>query len=261
MSGTRPRLAVFKFASCDGCQLSILNLEEELLELAQRFEVAHFLEASSRVSEGPWDVALVEGSITTAADAERIQRVREQAHTLITIGVCATSGGIQALRNLAQVEEWKRHVYPRPDWIDALATSTPISDHVRVDAQIEGCPVNPRQVLRVLTRALLGARSDLPGASVCMECKRRGNPCVLVTRGVPCLGPITRAGCGALCPSLGRDCYACFGPSEDPNVDALAARLRSLGLPAAEVARRLRGVAGWRPELREAAERLERGGG
>lgn len=257
----RPKLGVFKFASCDGCQVSVLNLDEDLLALAERVEVAFFLEATSRVDPGPYDVALVEGSITTERDAERIREVRERSRTLITIGACATSGGIQALRNTADAESWKRHVYPRPEWIRALATSTPVSDHVKVDAEIQGCPVDRHQVLRVLLRVLLGTSADLPASSVCMECKRRGYACVVVTKGIACLGPITRAGCGALCPSLGRDCYACFGPSDDPNADAWVARLLELGLSRRDVALRLRGITGWRRELREAAERLEAGDG
>jgi len=259
LSDGRLRLGVFKFASCDGCQMSILNLEADLLPLIDRLEVAHFLEASTRSGGGPYDVALVEGSITTERDAQRIRAIREQATSLITIGACATAGGIQALRNRGDVDAYKREVYPNPEWIECLATSTPIADHVRVDHQIHGCPVNPQQVLRVLLRALAGAAPDLPGASVCMECKRRGNVCVLVTRGVPCMGPVTREGCGALCPSLGRDCYACFGPSEDPNTDALVERFRALGQSDREVARRMRGVAGWRPEFRRVADRLEGG--
>ncbi len=254
---TRPKLAVFKFASCDGCQVSILNLDEELLALADRVDVAFFLEATSHVDPGPYDVALVEGSITTAADAERIAQVRENARTLIAIGACATSGGIQALRNIADVEDWKRQVYPHPEWIETLATSTPISDHVKVDEQIQGCPVNKHQVLRVLLRALLGASSDLPSASVCLECKRAGHPCVVVTRGAPCMGPVTRGGCGALCPSLGRDCYACFGPSDDPNPEALVDHLSRSGISRRDAILRLRGIGGWRPEFRRLADRLE----
>jgi coenzyme F420-reducing hydrogenase gamma subunit len=261
MSEGSPRLAVFKFASCDGCQVSILNLDEALLELAERFHLSHFLEASSHVEEGPWDVVLVEGSITTPHDAQRIRQIREQARVLVTIGACATSGGIQHLRNLADTEAWKAQVYPEPGWIETLATSTPIADHVRVDHQIHGCPVSPLQVLRVLSRLLLGATPDLPGSSVCLECKRRGNVCVLVTRNVPCMGPVTRAGCGALCPAHARDCYACFGPSDDPNPDALARRFREIGLSARDAARRFRGIAGWRPEFRKAAEAIERGDG
>ncbi len=253
----RPRLAVFKFASCDGCQLQLLNLEEELLALAERFEVAHFLEASSRVLEGPYDVVLVEGSITTAHDAERIRGIREQAGWLVAIGACATAGGIQHLRNTAAVEDWKREVYPHPEWIEVLETSTPISDHVRVDHEIHGCPVDKHEVLRVLTRSLLGALPDPPRGSVCVECKRRGQVCVTVARGIPCMGPVTRAGCGALCPSLGRDCYACFGPSRDADPAALANRFRELGLSPHDIARRFRGITGGDPVFRDAAQALE----
>ena len=258
-TGTRPRLAVFKFASCDGCQLSLLNLEDELLLLAERIEIANFLEVSSRRDEGPFDVALVEGSITTAHDLGRLREIRERTRLLITIGACATSGGIQALRNRADVEEWKAHVYPHPEWIAALATSTPISEHVRVDAEIQGCPVNPAQVLRVLARLLLGTQPDLPVASVCLECKRRGTPCVLVARGVPCLGPVTRAGCGALCPALGRDCYGCFGPAADPNPASLVRQFEAAGLARADAVRRLRHINGWRREFRALADALEEG--
>jgi len=258
-SPRRLRLAVHKFASCDGCQLQILNLEDELLWLARRIEIAYFPEASSRFLEGPYDLALVEGSITTPRDAERIRRVREQTRTLITIGACATAGGIQALRNWADVEEWKRQVYPEPRWLEVLPTSTPISAHVRVDDEIHGCPVNKEQVLRVIARALLGTRPDLPGHSVCLECKRQGHVCVVVARGLPCMGPVTRAGCGALCPGLARDCYACFGPCDEPNPEALAARFQDLGLGAADLVHRFRGITGHHPAFRRVGDR--KGGG
>ena len=257
MSATKPKLAVFKFASCDGGQLQLLNLDDELLPLAERVEIAHFLEASSRVTEGPWDVVLIEGSVTTAHDAERIRGLRAQAKYLVTIGACATSGGIQALRNVADVESWKRQVYPHPEWIETLATSTPISDHVRVDAEIQGCPVNGEQVLRVLSRLLLGATPDLPLASVCIECKRRGATCVLVARGIPCMGPVTRAGCGAICPALGRDCYGCFGPAADANPASLIRHFEASGLARADALRRLRHINGSRREFRTLAEMLE----
>ena len=255
----RLRLAVHKFASCDGCQLQILNLEDDLLWLSQRIEIAHFPEASSRSLEGPYDLALVEGSITTARDAERIRRVREQTRTLITIGACATAGGIQALRNWADVEEWKRHVYPEPGWLEVLPTSTPISAHVRVDDEIHGCPVSKEQVLRVLARALLGTTPDLPGHSVCLECKRQGNVCVVVVRGLPCMGPVTKAGCGALCPSLGRDCYGCFGPCDDPNPEALAGQFQELGIGPTDLVRRFRSITGNHPAFRRIGDHTGEG--
>jgi coenzyme F420-reducing hydrogenase gamma subunit len=253
----RPRIAVFKFASCDGCQLQLLNLEHELLALSERIDIVHFLEATSRVEEGPYDISFVEGSITTEADAERIRAVREASRQLVTIGACATSGGIQHLRNTADVEAWKAAVYPRPDEVAALATSTPISEHVSVDAELQGCPVNPDQLVQLIARALLSAAPELPGASVCLECKRQGNVCVVVTKGLPCMGPVTRAGCGALCPSLGRDCYACFGPSEQPNATAQARLLASQGETPRRVAQRFRGINGQRREFRRMADHLE----
>jgi len=253
----RPRLGVFKLTSCDGCQLSILNLDEQLLELTERFDIAYFPEASSRLEDGPYDVALVEGSISTRHEIERIQRIRDGAAQLITIGACATAGGIQALRNVANVAAWRDQLYPHPEWIDALERSTPVSEHVPVDYEIHGCPVDQMQVVRVLSRALLGATPDLSGASVCFECKRKGNVCIMVSQQVPCMGPVTRAGCGAICPSMGRDCYACFGPTDDPNVESLASRFSELGLRRRNVARRFRGITGNDPEFRRIANRLE----
>ncbi|CUS35143.1 NADH-quinone oxidoreductase subunit B family protein [Candidatus Nitrospira nitrificans] len=251
--GQRPRLAVFKFASCDGCQLSMLNLEEDLLALGQALDIAYFPEASSDMSDGPYDIALVEGSITTAEDAQRILNVRQQTKKLLTIGACATAGGIQALRNWGDIEAFKQAVYPRPDYIQSLSTSTPISDHVRVDFELWGCPIDKGQLLRVLTDLSAGVPPRLPVDSVCLECKRRGTVCVVVAKGMPCLGPVTRSGCGAICPAMGRDCYGCFGPSEGarkgpglpPNTSSLAKHFHEeLQLIPIEVLRRFRGING-----------------
>ncbi len=249
----RPRLAVFKFASCDGCQLSILNLEEDLLALGEALDIAYFPEATSAMNAGPYDIALVEGSITTAEDAHRILIVRQQAKVLITIGACATAGGIQALRNWANIEAFKRVVYPSPEYIQSLSTSTSISEHVRVDFELWGCPIDKGQLLRVITDLVGGVQLHLPADSVCLECKRRGNVCVLVAKGMPCLGPVTRTGCGAICPAMGRDCYGCFGPSEGarkgpglpPNTTSLARHFHDeLQLIPVEVLRRFRGING-----------------
>lgn len=215
------KLAVWKFASCDGCQLSLLDCEDELLELAGAVEIAHFLEASSAVQGGPYDVSLVEGSVTTPHDARRIQEVRAMSKALVTIGACATAGGVQALRNGRDVPEFMRAVYARPDWIEVLGTSTPIAAHVQVDYELRGCPVNKHQLLEVLSAFLIGRKPQVPSHSVCIQCKRRGNVCVLVARGTPCMGPVTHDGCGALCPSYDRGCYGCFGPMDTPNRAAL----------------------------------------
>jgi len=229
-TGERPKLAVWKFASCDGCQLSLLDLEDELLALAGAVELADFREATSRYVEGPYDLSLVEGSITTPHDAERIQDVRRASKALVTIGACATAGGVQALRNFADVDEFVAAVYASPDYISTLAASTPISAHVQVDFELNGCPIDKRQLLEVVGAFLHGRKPGIPSTSVCTECKRRGVVCVTVAHGTPCLGPVTHAGCGALCPSYNRGCYGCFGPMETPNTRALIPLLRACGL-------------------------------
>ncbi|MGK2940227.1 MAG: oxidoreductase [Immundisolibacter sp.] len=257
MTAPRPRLAVWKFASCDGCQLSLLDCEDDLLALAEGVQIALFAEASSAMLPGPYDVSLVEGSITTAHDRERIQQVRAESGLLVTIGACATAGGIQALRNFRDVEEWKRLVYARPEVIDALATSTPIAEHVKVDFELRGCPVSKRQLLELLAALLAGRRPNVSTASVCEECKARGTPCVMVAHGTPCLGPVTQAGCGAICPAYNRGCYGCFGPKETPNPAALSTRLTELGMDHAALLRVYRSFNAGAPAFADEAARHE----
>jgi len=232
----RPRLAVWKFASCDGCQLSLLDCEDELLAVAGAVEIAYFPEASSVMAKGPYDLSLVEGSVTTAHDAERIHKVRRQSKFLVTIGACATAGGIQALRNFADVQEMVAAVYASPQYIKTLATSTPISAHVKVDYELNGCPINKMQLLEVISAFLAGRKPGIGAHSVCVECKLRGTNCVMV-QGTPCLGPVTHAGCGAICPAYNRGCYGCFGPMERPNTAALAAEWTRLGATPRDIRR------------------------
>lgn len=252
----KPKLGVFKFASCDGCQLSLLDCEDELLKLFDVADVAFFLEATSRQDPGPYDVALVEGSISTSEDAARIQEVRRQCRQLVTIGACATAGGIQALRNGADADEFIRAVYASPQYIHALATSTPIAEHVRVDFELRGCPINHRQLIETLTALLAGRRPRTPAHSVCVECKRRGNVCVTVAQGIPCLGPVTQAGCGGICPAYDRGCYACFGPAPQANLISLGGQMTAAGQPAAQVAQALQTFNGYAPEFRQASRQL-----
>ncbi len=180
----RPTLAVWKFASCDGCQLTLLDCEDELLAIAEALDIAHF---------------------------------------------------IQALRNFADVEAFTRAVYAHPEYIETLATSTAIADHVTVDFELRGCPVSKYQLLELITATLAGRRPNIPRESQCMECKRNGTVCVMVANGTPCLGPVTQAGCGNLCPAVGRGCYGCFGPKENPNAPALSAQLAKLGMQPAQL--------------------------
>lgn len=216
-----PKLAVWKFASCDGCQLSLLDCEDELLKVTEILQIGNFLEASKVQIEGPYDISLVEGSITTKEDQERIQLVRQKSKVLITIGACATAGGIQALRNFANVQDYIQLVYASPEYVSTLATSTPISKHVTVDYELQGCPINKYQLLEVITSFIRGKTPSVSSSSVCNECKKIGNVCVTVAYGIPCLGPVTHAGCGALCPTYRRGCYGCYGPKETANPLAL----------------------------------------
>jgi coenzyme F420-reducing hydrogenase gamma subunit len=253
----RPKLAVWKFASCDGCQLSLLDCEDELLAVAGEVEIANFLEASRAVVRGPYDVSLVEGSITTLHDAERIRKVRQVSKSLVTIGACATAGGIQALRNFKDVDEFISIVYARPEYIDTLERSTPIADHVRVDFELRGCPINKRQLLEVIGAFLRGRKPNTPLHSVCMECKMRGTVCVMVAKGIPCLGPVTQAGCGAICPAYTRGCYGCFGPKETPNTRSLSAWYTRLGVGEADLVRAFRGFNAYAEAFREESEAHE----
>jgi sulfhydrogenase subunit delta len=258
-NGTRPRLAVFKFSSCDGCQLQLLNLEDDLLALAEAVEIAYFLEARSRELPPPYDVGLVEGSISTPHEEERIQQVRRNCRYLVAIGACATSGGIQALRNWANVDEFTRHTYARPEYIHTLETATPIAAHVFVDYEIRGCPVNQYQLLELVSALLAGRKPNIPTHSLCIECKRRGIRCVMVSQGQPCLGPITQAGCGALCPGCNRACYGCFGPMEQPNIASLGSWFtKRLGHGPREMKRMLRLFNGYLEPFKQASDHYER---
>ena len=231
----KPKLAVWKFSSCDGCQLSLLDCEDELLAVVGAVEIAFFLEATRAEIKGPYDVSLVEGSITTPHDVERIKKIRKQSKVVITLGACATAGGIQAIKNFRDVRGFIDAVYARPDFIDTLSSSTAIEDHIPVDFQLRGCPINKYQLLEVLNALLNGRRPNVPPYSECIECKRAGNVCVMVAKGTPCLGPVVQAGCGSLCPSHDRGCYGCFGPKELPNTASLASRMAELGMSGTEI--------------------------
>ncbi|MEA3297183.1 MAG: oxidoreductase [candidate division Zixibacteria bacterium] len=254
----KPKLAVWKFASCDGCQLSLLDCEDELLAVAGAVHIANSPEASRAVVKGPYDISLVEGSITTPHDAERIHKIRRTSKFLITIGACATGGGIQALRNFADVNDYIAAVYASPEFIKTLNKSTPIADHVFVDYELRGCPINKYQLLEVINAHLNGRKPNIPSYSVCVECKRKGNVCVMVTSGTPCLGPVTQAGCDAICPSYDRGCFGCFGPKETPNTSSLAARFGDLQVSKDDIVRTYRTFNAYAEPFRKESEAHEK---
>ena len=243
----RPRLRVgiVKMASCDGCQLTLLDLEDELLALSERFEIVEFPEASSSRSAGPYDVLLVEGAVSTPEQAVEIVELRRQAKLLVSIGACASYGGIQALRNWSDHDAFRAAVYAHPEYIESLNAATPVSEHVKVDAELHGCPISPEQLREVLVSVAVGRRPQIREEAVCLECKRRGTVCVMVAEGIPCLGPVTQSGCGALCPTFRRGCFGCFGPREQANAPSLARTLAAGGRKDEDVARLFAGITGW----------------
>ena len=251
----KPRVAVHKFASCDGCQLAFLNAGEDLVTLASLVELVHFAEAGPVDPEASVDIAFIEGSITTPHDRDRIKWIRDNSQFLITIGACATAGGLQSLRNYTNGEQWINAIYAQPEYIQSLATSTPIKDHVKVDLELWGCPINTRQVLHVVHDLLFGVAPAIPKEKICLECKRQNHVCVMVTKGMPCMGPVTQTGCGAVCPSVGRECYACYGPAEHSNTESLGQRLEGLGLLPEEIARRFASINNNADDFKQAARR------
>jgi len=253
----KPKIGVFKFASCDGCQLSLLDAEDEFLGVVAAVDIAYFPEATRTMLKGPYDIGFVEGSVTTHQDAQRIQEVRRQCKTLITIGACATAGGIQALRNWKDVDEFVRVVYATPQVISTLKLSTPIAEHVPVDFELRGCPINKDHLIELITATLAGRKPNIPTYSVCIECKRKENVCICVARGIACLGPVTQAGCGALCPSYDRGCYGCYGPMETSNTASLTNQFRILGQADDQMVRAFRGFNAWSWQFRKASEECE----
>ncbi|MHC1744488.1 MAG: oxidoreductase [Syntrophobacteraceae bacterium] len=250
-SSRKPRLAVWKFASCDGCQLSLLNCEDQLLSIADHVQIAYFPEASRSMGKPPYDLSLVEGAISTPDDRKRIQEVRRASKMLVAIGACATAGGIQALRNFSGGEAFASMVYPRPELLDVLPTCTPLSSHVRVDLELRGCPVSKKQLLETVSAWLHGRKPTLPRYSVCIECKRDQTTCLMVARRLPCLGPVTQAGCGAICPRFGRGCYGCFGPKETANVASLKRLMATMGIDHEEILRGFSTFNAYAEEFRE----------
>ncbi len=252
MNSKKPTMAVHKFTSCDGCQLAFLNLGETLLDLAEVVDIVHFAEAGPMDLETPIDIAFVEGSISTPQEIERIKKIRKNTKYLMTIGACATAGGIQALRNFADADEWMAEIYAKPEYIKTLSTSTAIAEHIKVDLELWGCPVNSKQVLDAIRLLLRKSTPDIRRDSICMECKRQNNVCILVAKGLPCMGPVTQTGCGALCPSAGRDCYACYGPSENPITHSLARCFAGFGLMPEAIARRFLFINNQAPAFKKA---------
>jgi coenzyme F420-reducing hydrogenase gamma subunit len=253
----KPKVAIHKFSSCDGCQLAFLNLGTKLLELMEWVDVANFVEAGIADPHAKVDIAFVEGSISTEAELAHIQQIREDSRFLIAMGACATAGGIQALRNVGKLQAWTESVYAKPEYISSLETATPLSKHVRVDLELWGCPINSYQVLATVRSFLYGVMPAQEHDKLCLECKRKNTVCVMVAKGLPCMGPVTHTGCGSICPGVGRDCYACYGPAENCNTPAFTQRLQQLGLDNQQIARRFLFINNATPTFAEAGKHAQ----
>ncbi len=216
----KPRLAIFDFACCEGCQLQIVNMEEEILDLLTVVQPVEWREAISDQSE-EYDIAVIEGSITRAEDEQRLQEIRRRAGTLVAIGACATTGGVNKLKNSFGLEEVKACVYGAAAGMPHLATAPTKAVHevVKVDVKVHGCPMSRREFSYVVKCLALGTPPVIPNYPVCVECKMRETICRYEYNEV-CLGVVTRAGCNAPCPSGGLWCFGCRGLVDDPNVDA-----------------------------------------
>ncbi len=250
----RPRLGVFKLASCDGCQLSVLDCEDVILEVAELVDIGFFREAVRADLAGEFDVALVEGSICTPEQEDEIRDIRARSRFLVCLGACASHGGIQALRNGGSTAEAVGVVYANAHTISILDRSRPASEYVKVDLELPGCPINKRMLLRVLAVMLGGVRPVLDHHAVCLECKRQGYVCVVVARGVPCLGPATSTGCGALCIQYNRGCFGCYGPAEGANATALARHFLQLGVAPDAIRRLFQMFYATAPEFQKASQ-------
>jgi len=253
---SKPSIAVHKFSSCDGCQLAFLNLGEPLLALAELVNISHFAEAGILDEETQVDIAFVEGSIATKKDESRIQTIRDNTKYLITMGACATSGGIQALKNTQDSQDWTGAIYASPQYIDTLETVSPISNYIHVDFELWGCPVSSEQIVTTVRSLLSGVTPKDNSEKVCMQCKRKQNICTMVTQDEPCLGPVTKAGCGAICPEFGRACYACYGPAVDTNTSSLSNRFIGLGLNKTAVSNKFQFINNNAAVFRNAATRI-----
>jgi coenzyme F420-reducing hydrogenase gamma subunit len=254
---TKPRIAVWKFASCDGCQLSLIDLDEQLLDFAATVEVAYFVEVSRALKEGPYDISIIDGSMAMDKDQDLLRKIRAQSRFVVAIGACASQGGIQSLRNFASVSDFAKRIYRQPEWLDALEWSTPIRENIKVDFELQGCPVNKNHILEVVAALSDGRKPVIGTHSVCLTCKLRGTTCVLVAGGVPCMGPVTQDGCGAICPGFNRGCYGCFGPMETANIDSFSGWLRKLGVSDEELVRMYRTFNAWSADFRHGAQQAE----
>jgi sulfhydrogenase subunit delta len=248
------RLGVFKYSCCAGCEFQLLYFQKYILETFEHMEVVFLKMAQSGgIEEGPFDLALIEGAITQAEQADQLKRVRKNSRWLLPIGSCAVNGGVPTIKNHTPELQIEDRVYQDVTSIHSIKAQ-PIDAYVQVDGYIKGCPIGQRDLIEATLSLVLGKKPSFFNYAVCVECKLKKNLCVLVERNEPCMGPVTNAGCGALCPSYGRACYGCWGPMEDANARALARQFEKMGLSPQEIFCRFTQYASPKAEFRRGAE-------
>jgi len=238
MAKNKPTIGVFKYSCCAGCEFQLIYFQKYILELFGAVDIKYCRMLQSNGDEdGPFDVALIEGAITEQWQVEQLKKVRSVSRYLVPIGSCAVCGGVPAIKNTDKEYEVQKRVYRDTSVIHSVKAQ-PIDQYVKVDGYIRGCPMGVRDLAELVTSFLMGKRPDFLEYCVCVECKLKGNICVLVAYGEPCMGPVTNAGCEALCPSHNRGCYGCWGPMKDANARALAEQFEKIGLSREDIFRR-----------------------
>jgi coenzyme F420-reducing hydrogenase gamma subunit len=248
----KPKVAVFDFASCEGCELQIVNLEEDLLGLLEHVDVVSFREAMKEHSDD-YDIAFIEGGLVRKSDEERLKNIREHAKILVACGMCAITGGVNAMKNSKDPVEVRKAVYgDKYEYFDTYA-ARPLEAVVKVDYNVYGCPMTKTEFLTVVKSLLMGKKPDIANYPVCVECKLKENVCVY-DKGLVCMGPVTRAGCDANCPSFCTSCIGCRGLLDRPQEQVQKDVLQKYGLTVDEVMNQFRFFSGWR-EVKDAETR------
>jgi len=215
----KPRVAIFEFTDCEGCEVEIVSLRDKFLLLEKRLDIVNWRLGQENNQPGPYDITIIEGTPITQHEIDMLKKLREESGVLIGLGACACMGGIPGIMDKDQRKKWYKKIYGesyKPKGIDAL----PLSAYVQIDFLIHGCPVNKNEVVRIVEDLLAGKTPKYRGWSVCFDCKQANNECRLVNK-KPCLGPIIQGGCEAVCVSGGASCYGCFGLCQEPNIKAL----------------------------------------
>ena len=238
MKKKKPKVGIFKYSCCAGCEFQLIYFQKHVLEVLGAIDVIYCkMLRSGGKAEGPFDVALIEGAITEEWQASQLKRVREASRYLIPIGTCAVCGGVPAIKNTRDELDVEKDVYEDLSVIHSVK-SHPVDHYVKVDGYVRGCPMGERDCTELVVSLLMGKSPNFLEYCVCVECKLAGNICVLVAYNQPCMGPVTNAGCGALCPSRNRGCYGCWGPMKDANAGALAREFKIRGLSAGDIYRK-----------------------